>query len=164
MTETSTSRLCRARQNGVTLPEVLLALAVTGILGMIAVPAMGDLVADQRLRAAAFDLVATLNQARSEAIKRGTPVTLSAAGSSWEAGWTLTDAGGTPIAVHSALSGALRITGPVSLVYERDGRLPQAGATAAFSVETNPARAGASPRCVRVELTGRAALRKGACA
>lgn len=58
------------RSAGFTLVELIVVVAMAAILLAVGVPAMQDMAGDNRLVAAANDLVAQLNLARSEAIKR----------------------------------------------------------------------------------------------
>ncbi len=83
------------RQAGFTLVELLVALAVAAILLAVGVPSFRSTIASNRLTSTTNDLVGTLAQARSEAIKRGTRVTvcMSADGEkcaqtgTWAQGW-----------------------------------------------------------------------------
>jgi len=71
-----------ARQcvQGVTLIEALLVLALLAILAAIAAPALGQMVAQQRLNATAAELAGALALTRSEAIKQGRRMVLCRAG------------------------------------------------------------------------------------
>ena len=62
--------------NGFTLLELMVVLAIAGVLAAIAIPAMGDFMRNSRITAAANDVMAALHFTRSEAIKRRQPVTL----------------------------------------------------------------------------------------
>jgi type IV fimbrial biogenesis protein FimT len=78
----------RSLQCGATLIESVLAVAIAGVLGTAALPKLSDGVAQQRIRAGSSDLFATFNTARSEAIRRGVAVAVSAADErDWSAGW-----------------------------------------------------------------------------
>jgi type II secretory pathway pseudopilin PulG len=80
----------RKRQRGVTLLEATLATSIAGVLTTAAVPAMTDAMVQQRLRAAGSDLFATFNLARSEAIRRATPVAVIPADArDWSSGWKM---------------------------------------------------------------------------
>ncbi len=57
------------RQRGFTLIELLTAMAVAGIVGMFVVPALNVFAANAALRGTAYDLMAALTLARSEAVK-----------------------------------------------------------------------------------------------
>ncbi len=61
---------------GFTLIELLITLTIGGILLALAAPGMNNFIQDQRLSGQANDLIADLNTARSEAIKRGVNVTI----------------------------------------------------------------------------------------
>lgn len=60
--------------DGVSLLETLVAIAIIGILALVAVPSYHDMIEGQRLRGAAEAMASDLRWARSEAIKRGVPV------------------------------------------------------------------------------------------
>lgn len=151
------------RAHGFTLPEAMIAALVLSVLAMLALPMLGDMLLTHRIRSASFELLSTLNYARSEAIKRNDTVTVTATGPSWESGWRVTEPGGSVVKLQPQLTSGLRITGPGTVVYERDGRLPQTGASATFSVQVEPPREGIEGRCVRIDLTGRVSSRRGAC-
>jgi prepilin-type N-terminal cleavage/methylation domain-containing protein len=65
------------RRPGFTLLELMVALAITAILGALATPSFSGLVARHRLQAAAHNLQADLVLARLEATRRGLTVHLS---------------------------------------------------------------------------------------
>ena len=93
----STANVGRASDSlGFTLIELLVAIAIAAILLTVAVPSFRTTIASNRLTSLTNDMVATLAQARSEAIKRGARVSLcpstngttcAAAGTNWDAGW-----------------------------------------------------------------------------
>ena len=70
----------RQSARGVTLIEALVVLALLAILAALAAPAMGQMVAQQRLNATAAEKFGALALARSEAIKQGRRVVLCRAG------------------------------------------------------------------------------------
>jgi len=61
-------------KQGFTLIELMITLVIAGILLVIGVPAMHDMIVEQRLSASVNEFIAAANFARSEAIKRGRPV------------------------------------------------------------------------------------------
>src|SRR5918995_1551586 len=93
------------RSRGFTLIELLVALTIAAILFAIGVPMFRDASLGGRLSAAANNLLASVQLARSEAIKRNLPVTVCASsagatcagGGGWEQGWIVVDAGATVI-------------------------------------------------------------------
>ncbi len=64
--------------NGFTLIELMVTVAVVGILAVVGVPAMAGLINANRINGASDNLTAALQLARSEAIRRGTSVTVCA--------------------------------------------------------------------------------------
>lgn len=60
--------------NGFNIIELMIVLVVVGVLAALAVPGMHRLIQNQRLSGQANDLVADLAYARSEAIRRQTPI------------------------------------------------------------------------------------------
>lgn len=68
----------RQASSGFTLIELMVTVAVVGILAVVAVPAMTGLINANRINSASDNLTAALQLARSEAIRRGTSVTVCA--------------------------------------------------------------------------------------
>lgn len=112
------------RHSGFTLVELLVVLAVMAILWAIAVPGYSQFMNFNRLVAATNDLVASLQLARSEAIRRGTRVTVCTssapmdaapacdASANWQQGWLVFVDGGTKGVLDGADS-ILRVHGIV---------------------------------------------------
>jgi type IV fimbrial biogenesis protein FimT len=61
---------------GVTLIELLAALGIAALLTVLALPMYSDWIAESQIMNYARDLATSMNEARSEAIKRGTRVNL----------------------------------------------------------------------------------------
>lgn len=113
-------------QNGATLLELLMTLAVTAILISLAVPGFAFISQTNRLAGATNDLVAALHLTRSEAIKRNGRAVLCASDNgtacssvAWDRGWIVfhdannnaaLDADEHVISRHTAISG-VRLTG-----------------------------------------------------
>jgi len=83
-------------QTGITLLELLVAVAIFIVLVTLAVPAMDEYLARNRQVSQLNSLISALNIARSEAVKRGAPVSVCAANDDedgcrgqnlWERGW-----------------------------------------------------------------------------
>jgi type IV fimbrial biogenesis protein FimT len=62
--------------SGFSLIELIVTLSVVSILAFVAVPSIKNILKDHRLSGYTNDLVADLNHARSDAVKRATPVTI----------------------------------------------------------------------------------------
>ncbi len=74
--------------------ELLITLVIAAILVTIAVPNFSGLIQNNRLITQTNSLIADLNYARSESIKRGAAITITPSGGNWDNGWRiqLTDA------------------------------------------------------------------------
>ncbi len=128
-------RTKKSAERGFTLIELLVSLSVLAILLGVAVPSFQGSVASNQLSSRTNDVVSALNLARSEAIRRGSRITLckSANGTScassgnWEQGWVVfvdttrsgttpsIDSGETVLQVQAALSGSTTVKGDTNL-------------------------------------------------
>src|SRR5947199_8616557 len=79
--ETAKGRSRCGKQRGFTLTEMLITLAVTGILVGVAAPSFVSTVSSNRAYSTQTELAASLALARSEATRRGVAVYVSAASS-----------------------------------------------------------------------------------
>ena len=146
------------RGKGFTLIEVLMAIAIAAILVSLAAPSFVRLIADQRAKAAATDLVTALNVARSEAIKHNLSVELRPKLGDWTAGWVILDPEGGRNLLDENGSGVPISSAASSVSYNGSGRLVGAAAPS-FTV-------GASDkpqRCLSVDLSGRPHIKASAC-
>jgi type IV fimbrial biogenesis protein FimT len=83
------------RISGFTLLELMTTLAIVAILVALAAPSYRDFTSNNQVTAVNNDLIAALNLARSEATRRGTPVTICASrdaaacadATAWGQGW-----------------------------------------------------------------------------
>ena len=73
-----------SRPRGFTLPELMLTLAIVGVLLTLALPSFGSILSRHRLKAAAEQLAADLGELRFQAAQRGVPLHLQVhAGAPW---------------------------------------------------------------------------------
>lgn len=158
----SAMAVCRnsARQTGVTLVEVVVVIAIIGILSGMAVPSFLEFTRNQRIRAAASDLHVSLMRARSEALKRNVSVTIvPTSTSNWGLGWLIADPdGGDALEALRGYDG-VSVTGPISLTYLSSGRI--SGATMP-SFEFSAAGSNVK-RCVNADLSGRPTTKATVC-
>lgn len=104
---------------GFSLVELMVVILIAAVLAGMAVPAFGRLIDGQRLTSTANDFLASIQLARSEAIKRGRRVDLVPDGVKWSDGWVVLidendnqsfDAGETIIHRREPASGGISIT------------------------------------------------------
>ena len=112
------------RARGVTLIELIVALAIIAVLLAGAVPSFVRFVSNHRASTATNDLVHGIALARSEALKRSRRVYVAPLGGHWRDGWAVfvdrndnrafdppdREAGDDVIAVHDALPASIAIT------------------------------------------------------
>lgn len=166
---------------GFTLAELLVTLAVAAILMAVALPSFSALLAAQRLRAAANDLFAAVDLARSQAMARGSRITLApldADGGDWARGWVVfadtngnvrPDTGEEIIVRHEALADGIAVRyafsataggatlGPY-IAYNGAGRSCGAASSAAAHFGSLSLTSGVLARHIKINMLGRARI------
>lgn len=142
-----------SRPNGFTLVELMVTLVVLSVFLGLAVPSFRGLLDAQRLKAMAYDMVADLSLARSEALKRGSDITLTPQQTGdWTAGWTLT-VGTEVVAQRAGAGSSVRVVqAPATVTFDRNGRVANATAVTRFGLEDRQAH---NYRCISLDPSGR---------
>ncbi|PJI95763.1 type IV fimbrial biogenesis protein FimT [Acidovorax sp. 69] len=150
---------------GFTLIELMVTVALLAVLLSLAAPSFQALLETQRMRAAAFDLMADLTLARNEALKRGdlaNPVTLrptSGDATHWESGWSVM-VGTEVVSRKNSLGNGVTFTGPALVTFDRNGRVSSATTVARFALVNSSAN---RSRCISLDPSGRPKSATTAC-
>lgn len=160
--------------SGFTALELAVTVAIVAILIIIAVPSYQQLIANQGVKNASFDLFSALTYTRSEAIKRPTDTVVLCAGNStsndgaWATGWRLVvgPCSSNPLRTWTPASNLTisdKAGGATSITFGRDGHLSLP--TTAPKIQVDPAvtLAGVTPRCIQIDLVGFPRTSSGAC-
>ncbi|OQX36714.1 MAG: hypothetical protein B0D91_08530 [Oceanospirillales bacterium LUC14_002_19_P2] len=78
-----------SHNKGFTLVELMITLAIAGILLGIGIPSFQDFMAENRVRSHSSALQHSLQYARSEAIKRNALISVARVGNNWNNGWAV---------------------------------------------------------------------------
>ena len=152
--------MIRRTQQGFTLVELMVAMAVMAILITVAVPNFTSYILNQRVKTSAFELAAALSYARSEAIKLNTDIRLSRASADWN-GWTMVRVDNGAVLRVWERPGRLDIsTAPAvtAINFQRDGR---ADSLVTFTLCDADGSGQVSRRLIRIDPSGRASLSRG---
>lgn len=153
-------RHAKQRSRGFTLIELMTVITIMTLLLMVAVPNMRSLIANQRAQAAAYDLIADLALARSEAVKRNKDVALNPA-AGWAGGWIIkTVATGEVVGLRNPLGDGVQITrSPAGVTYDGSGRLTGATSTVRFELFDGYG----AYRCISLDPSGQPSTKTKAC-
>jgi type IV fimbrial biogenesis protein FimT len=151
------------QQRGFTLIELMITVAILGVLLALAVPSFQGTIARNNVASAASMLSASLSLARSEAVKRGASVTVCKSANAstcvtsgdWSQGWIMFVTAGTPLRVYEPPTGGVTLgVGPNQIVFTATGF---ANAAASFDA----CKAGVSRRTVQLSASGRVRVVEG---
>jgi len=160
----------RKRSAAFTLIEMVVVVTLVGVLLTIAVPSFRQLILNQGIKTASFDLFSALQFARSEAIKRNDTTSLKAGASSdaaWTAGWRVVDSSNNLLRTWSAASNLTIAetanSGAATITFARDGHVTAPGQPARIQIAPTTSVSGVTSRCVGVDLIGRPISLQGNC-
>ena len=146
------------RQAGFTLIELMIVLTIVGGLVVIALPSMGEMIANQKVKGAANELFFDLSYARSEAIKRNQTVQVVRTGGTWTDGWAVqVEAGPVVLRTQPGTKG-ISASGVADdkVTFNSDGRAALAGS---LNFNFSSSYSLVSRRCVSLTPSGRPAVR-----
>ena len=164
-----------SENKGFTLIELIVTVSIAAILAAVAAPSFTKFIDESRDRAVVQQLLKSLIAARSEAVVRGTTVTVSAISGNWANGWqswidnnsngSYDD--GESIQKSTAVNASATITGDrggtavSSVAFTRDGFLNDSAAIA-ISYRTSPEYC-PRDRNISVSLTGQVSISERSC-
>lgn len=145
---------------GFTLIELLITLLIAAVLVTIAIPNFSGLIQNNRLISQTNSLIADLNYARSESIKRRAAITITPSGGNWHNGWRIkpTDADDSDfLRLASATAQGLSINteGGNTITFLSSGNTTNNSLSSLTLCDT---RGDDFARVLSIEITGRIAL------
>lgn len=156
---------------GFTLLELMVVLVLVGIAMAIGIPSISQLVANQRVKSASFELITSAMYARGEAQKRGNAISIvPATGGDLEQGWCVVFGVSTVCDPNNPTTDEMRIQLPFPsvdylwkttagpIVFNRAGRLEDR-----VQITVQDALGGALPRCITIDTSGSATAKVGGC-
>lgn len=137
----------KMHSDGVTLIETMVTVTIAAIVLAIGAPALGDLVATNRMYGTVNDLVTSLHLARTEAVKRGGPAIFCASdtwntaipacgGASLADGWIVfadidnngvVDLPGDVLQTHASVHSSITVTAPTNVIFGSVGTATPGG-------------------------------------
>jgi len=165
------------RENGFTLIELMVTLAIAAILLTVAIPSFNTTIKNNRIVTDANRLVSTIGLARSEAVKLGRTATVCVSAdqatctgeTDWTLGWMVwVDANGNAVLdageergfVDAFPGNSVTFTSAASQIQFTS----QGAATAAVTLDLCDDRAGETGKRINVSNTGRASTTDLGCA
>jgi len=158
----SPARLCPPRQaRGFTLIEAMTVLAIVAVMTGIGSASFVWLNQATSIRGAAYDLVADLDFARSEAVKRNDDVVVQPINADWRQGWQVV-VGNQVLRSRDALGAQVGFaSAPATLTFDGAGRASLA--TVSNFAICPPQGASIAGRLVRIDPSGLSRSTKTTC-
>lgn len=158
-------------KTGFTLIELMVTVAILAIVLAVGVPSFQRFIRDNQVRTDTNAFISGLQLARSEAVKRGTQVSVNAAGASFAAGFCVHTGGtgtncdnATRIRSFQALESSVATT-TTRIVFSNLGEL--SNSTGAVSVALSPPDCATGEdgreRTVTIGLGGQVRVQRGDC-
>jgi type IV fimbrial biogenesis protein FimT len=157
--------IMRRKSDGFTIIELMITILVLAVLISLGAPNLYQMIVNNRLTTEVNSLVAGLQYARSEALRRNTVVTIGASSTDWSSGWNVwidTDADnavdGTETLLRSQNSQASGYTikppssvttSPAALRFNANGTIANAS-----PLVTEVCKSGSVGRVVTVSMVG----------
>ena len=150
----------RMKQLGFTLIEMMIAVAVAGILVVLALPNYQRMIESNCMTAVANEFIGALQYARSEAAKRASVISINRTGSHWEEGWSV-QVGADVIRTQTpscATAMFRNLDGDATVFYS-----PRGGARKVYRFSVCIDESGETGRNVSISRTGRPVVSERVC-
>lgn len=164
-----------SRKSGFTLLELLVTIAIAGILIALAVPGFTSFIGSNRAEVQKSSFVNAINYARSEAVKRGVTIRITPlVASKWQGGWRIwsdvnndavLSATDTELQINPAFTGVATLTSAATgLAFDRFGSSigieVGSSVTFAYRVDADNCSLGGD---IAINHLGRTIMTQGAC-
>lgn len=155
---------------GFSLIELLIVVALLGIITTLAVSSLRSFVNSQKVRNASYDFSSALMLARNEATKRNGGVKIKALTSSWSGGWQIVDSSNTALQNQNAYTNITFTTNVTTstgcttpcIVFNRTGRIDRSSSTTVTSDSqlpsfklTDTSGSSSTKRCLLIDSSGK---------
>jgi len=161
-----------AQSRGFTLIELIVTVSILAIVAAVAIPGFQNLIQTNRVATQTNNFVSSIKLARSEAVKQGQSVTMTAVGGDFANGWCIYEgaAGNAcsavdPIRQFEAPTGITFDTGgDNAFQFDGQGQLEQPNNAVTINVDPKNCDGAADRRrIVGISVVGRPSLNQGNC-
>lgn len=156
----------RNTQRGFTIIELMVVVAVLAIVATVAVPSFQQIIENNRLATEANRLFSAMSYARSEAVRVGDDVSMTATSGAFSDGWCVhigANCAGADILRQFEGSDVAYSASGTQLTFNARGEMTNAN----FQIAIEPSSCDTGEvdkrRTVSVSLSGRASIQKGNC-
>jgi type IV fimbrial biogenesis protein FimT len=139
------------KTKGFTLLELMMVLAVVGIVMAMGAPSFNKLIEKNTVKKASSDLTMTMLLARSEAVKRNQTVLVEPLNGTWTDGWSVSS-GVEVISTFDTAEG-VNIDGPLSVTFAGNGRIQELNVITRFGLKHTGSDA--ALRCLYLSASGK---------
>ena len=153
------------QQSGFTLIELMITIAVVAILVTVGIPSFQTLLQSSRMATQSNELIAGLNTARSEAVRRNANIQVRPLDDGWEDGFEIVDPDdeNEPLRLFKGFGNGITVDGHGGTVtFQGDGSLDPANSLG-FNLEPDADCLGDMRRVITLSLSGSARTEVMAC-